>query len=167
MAARRGAAFVLAALALGGCAIGRIENGVYHSTKGYRVAVPGSDWTVVDSSAADLELRHRGGAGILANASCDAPSAAPSKVLAMRLAFGLRNRVSLERDEVAVNGWPAAHAVLEGSADAGEPPMRVETYVLKHGGCVYDLVYAASPEAFERWRGDFARFVGSFALRGR
>jgi len=28
---------------------------------------------------------------------------------------------------------------------------------------VYDLLYAAAPDAFEAWRGDFRRFVDSFA----
>jgi hypothetical protein len=157
----------MAALAVVGCAARRLENGVYYSSKGYRVAVPGSDWMRVDSRDADLELRRRGGVGMLANATCGAPSAVPSKVLAMRFAIELRNRVTIERDEVPVDGQPAAHSVLEGAVDVGGPPMRVETYVLTHDGCVYDLIYAAPPELFEGWRGDFARFVGSFVLGGR
>ena len=61
-----------AACALGGCASGRIESGVYHSSKGYRVALPGPEWTVREGGRADLELRHRASpAGMLANASCD------------------------------------------------------------------------------------------------
>ena len=66
-------ALVLGAIvALAGCGAGRrIENGVYHSTKGYRVTVPGADWVVADASRADLELRHRdGAAAMLANAQC-------------------------------------------------------------------------------------------------
>ena len=51
-----------AACALGGCASGRIESGVYHSSKGYRVAIPGPEWTVREGGRADLELRHRASA---------------------------------------------------------------------------------------------------------
>ena len=43
-----------------GCAVKRIENGVYHSPKGYRVAVPNAQWTLVDEGPADLALRHHG-----------------------------------------------------------------------------------------------------------
>ena len=61
-----------AVLALTGCAGRRIENGVYHSTKGYRVTLPGADWSVSEESNADLELRHQDGmAAMLANAECD------------------------------------------------------------------------------------------------
>jgi hypothetical protein len=36
--------------------------------------------------------------------------------------------------------------------------------VVKGDRCVYDLVYAAPPADFERWRGDFQRLVGTFRL---
>src|SRR5207247_1195199 len=44
---------VVPAIALAaGCAVKRIDNGVYHSFKGYRVAIPGEAWTpVIDSPA--------------------------------------------------------------------------------------------------------------------
>jgi hypothetical protein len=34
---------------------------------------------------------------------------------------------------------------------------------VKDGRCVYDLLYVAPPASFESSRGDFERFVGSFA----
>ncbi|MGH7303603.1 MAG: hypothetical protein ACRELZ_09955, partial [Candidatus Rokuibacteriota bacterium] len=63
-------ALVLAGvLALTGCAGRRIENGVYHSPKGYRLSLPGSEWSVAKESKADLELRHQDGmAAMLVNA---------------------------------------------------------------------------------------------------
>jgi len=70
-----------AVLALTACAGRRIENGVYHSTKGYRVTLPGADWAVAAESKADLELRHQDGmAAMLAHAECDdrARSEAPA-----------------------------------------------------------------------------------------
>ena len=42
-------------------------------------------------------------------------------------------------------------------------PTRIEAYVLKDQGCVYDFAYAAPPASFEAWRADFRRFVESFA----
>src|SRR5262249_62039439 len=55
-----------------GCAVKRIENGVYHSSKGYRVAIPNAEWTLVDEGPADLSLRHRASAaGMAVNATCD------------------------------------------------------------------------------------------------
>lgn len=159
-----GAASALAMLALAGCAGRRIEGGVFHSPKGYRVAIPGPEWTIVESSRADLELRHRdGGAGILANAGCTPEVArrAPA-LLTMHLLIGLRERKVLERGEVALAGRPAAHAVVEARADGAAAPVRIETYTLNDGRCVYDFAYAADVAAFAARRGDFTRFLDSF-----
>jgi hypothetical protein len=153
-----------AACALGGCASGRIESGVYHSSKGYRVALPGPEWTVRDGRA-DLELRHRASpAGILANASCDRRAPTPGlDALARHLLMGFRGRVTLERGDVEVNGRLAAHTVLDGQLGSRDAPMRVEAFVLTDARCVYDFAYAAPPATFETWRADFQRLVESFA----
>lgn len=153
-----------AACVLAGCAGGRIESGVYHSSKGYRVALPGPEWSVAEDGGADLELRHRAApAGMLANASCDGRAAAGLDALARHLVMGFRDRATLERDEVEVNGRPAAHTVLEGRLGSHAAPVRVETYVLKDARCVYDFAYAAPPASFETWRAEFRRFLESFA----
>ena len=57
--------------ALAGCAGRRIDDGVYRSEHGYRIAVPGAGWRVIGDSQADLELqRADGAAGMLATATC-------------------------------------------------------------------------------------------------
>ena len=61
-----------AILVVSGCAMKRIEHGIYHSPKGYRVTTPSAQWVPVDDSPADLELRHRSAsAGMAANAVCE------------------------------------------------------------------------------------------------
>jgi hypothetical protein len=148
---------------LAGCAGRRIEGGVFRSPKGYHVTIPGADWMLVDSSRADLELRHRGGAaGMLANATCTAAARRRSaRVLMRQLTAGLRDRALLERGEVALDGRLASRTVIE--AGGGEGRVRIESYVLAGDRCVYDLIYAAPAEAFGAWRGDFERFIETFA----
>lgn len=153
------------ALALGaGCAGTRFVNGVYHSPKGYRVVIPVAGWSVVESSRADLELRHRSAeAGMLVNAACGRAVARRSPVaLAHQLLAGLRDRVVIERGEVSLNGRRATRALLEARSDAAGPPVKIEVYVMREGRCVYDLIYAAPPPVFEAWRADFDRFVDTF-----
>jgi hypothetical protein len=159
------------ALALGvviaftGCAGRRIENGVYHSDKGYRLTLPGSDWSVAADSKADLELRHQAGlAAMLANAECDDRARSRSAdLLLVQLLIGLQDRATIEQNEVSVNGHTALHRVLDGRVAADGAPTRIEAYVLKDQSCVYDFAYAAPPASFEAWRADFRRFVESFA----
>lgn len=161
-----GLAGALAALALAaGCSVRRIENGVYHSPKGYRVTIPGPEWEVVESSRADLELRHRSGdAGLLAQATC-APAAVrrSSSALVRELLAGLRDRTVLERGQAWLDGRPAAHTVVEARARSGGPEVRIEAYTVTGGRCVYDLIYAAPPAVAGAWRADFGRFAASFA----
>ena len=168
MSARGLAAVVLGVVAAGliaGCVGRRIEGGVYHSSKGYRVALPGMEWIVAEESESDLELRHRTApAAMLANAACDGrPPARSLDVLSRHLLLGLRSRTTVERGEVSVNGRRAAHTVLDGRLTAKDEPVRIETYVVKDERCVYDFAYAAPPPSFDTWRAAFRRFVESFA----
>lgn len=153
-----------AMVALAGCAGSRIESGVYHSSKGYRIVPPGAAWTLVTESGADLELRHRTErAAMLANADCEpAPARRPLDVLTRQLLLGLRDRVVVEDGEVSLGGRRAAHAVLEGRMGRDAEPMRIEAFVTKDARCVYDFLYVAPPAAFDALRPDFEGFVGTF-----
>ena len=154
-----------AVIAFTGCAGRRIENGVYHSDKGYRLTLPGPDWSVAADSKADLELRHQDGlAAMLANAECDDRAKSRSAGLLLgQLLIGLHDRATIEQNEVSLDGRQVLHRVLDGRVAADSAPTRIEAYVLKDQSCVYDFAYAAPPAAFEAWRADFRRFVESFA----
>jgi hypothetical protein len=156
-------AVLAAALTVSACAGKRIVEGVYHSPKGYRVAIPGADWKVLDGSRADLELRHAtSSAGILVNASCD-PAAVrrPLGLLQRQLLAGLRDREVKEQEIVSLDGREAAHARLAGRLDGDAERVEIEAYVVKGGRCVYDLLYAAPPAEAPAGRDDFRRLVDS------
>src|SRR5439155_493377 len=84
----------------------RIESGVFHSPKGYRVGLPGAEWTVVDASRADLELRHHAApAAMLAHATCGGQAPAPRlEALSRHLLIGFQSRAIVEWGDVSVNG---------------------------------------------------------------
>jgi len=154
-----------AATLVAGCAGHRLDAGVFHSEKGYRVTVPGPGWTMISEGSGDLELRDASGrAGILVNADCDARRARrPLSFLERRLLHGLPQRTTVEQGETTVNGRPAAHSVMEAANGSAGSRMRIETFVVSDGRCVYDLIYAAEPAAFATGRDDFARLVQSLA----
>ena len=149
-----------------GCAGPRIDAGVYHSPKGYRVTLPGPEWVLARGSDADVELRHRSAAaGMLVNADCEAGAARRSlRVLARLLLLGVVGRTMVEEGDVALDGRRALHRVLQGRLAADGEPVRIETYLLADDRCVYDLVYVAPRESFEAWRADFRRLVETFAM---
>jgi hypothetical protein len=155
----------MAALALGGCAGTRIENGVFHSRSGFRVTLPGPEWRVTDDERAEIALRHRQEpAALAASATCDPRVARrPVGLLERHLLLGLRDRRVIERDESPVNGFAAAHAVIEGRMRDSDERVRIEAYVLRSARCVYDLLYVAAPAAFDAERPAFRRLVDTFA----
>ena len=156
---------MLAALAfIFGCALKRIENGVYHSSKGYRVTIPKAGWTLVADGPADLTLRHPAAdAGMAVNAVCE--GAAPRRadgVLARQLQIGLRDRKVIERATADVAGRPASRMLVEGHLEESAARVRIESLSMKDGRCLYDFLYVAPRATFEATRADFARFVDSF-----
>jgi len=154
-------AFPFLALVAAGCSAGRIESGVYYSSKGYQVSLPPSGWSVKRGGAADLELqRVTPPGGMLADATCEGKETRrPLDVLTRHLTFGLKERVVEEGGPLTVGGRPAQRAVLRGSMDG--TPVEVEAIVVKGDQCVYDFLYVAPPEAFESGREDFRAFVES------
>jgi hypothetical protein len=169
MRARAGRAALLTTVAIvfavAGCAGRRLDNGVYRSEHGYRIAVPGPGWIVVERSPADLELRHADGrAAMLIAATCQrAATRVRYADLERHLLLGLRDRETLQEEETSLAGRRGVHVVVEGRMRDRPERVRIEGYTLKDARCVYDLLYAAQVAAFDALRGDFARFVESFA----
>ena len=154
-------AFPFLALVAAGCSAGRIESGVYYSSKGYHVSLPSPGWSVKRGGAADLELqRATPPGGMLADATCeDTALRRPLDVLTRHLTFGLKERVVEESGPLTVGGRSAQRAVLRGSLDG--TPVEVEAIVIKGDQCVYDFLYVASPEDFAAGREEFRAFVES------
>jgi hypothetical protein len=150
---------------LAGCstAAGRIENGVFHSSKGYQVKLPGSGWRVEPDGAADLALKRETlPGGMLVDATCEGkPLGYPLPLLTRHLTFGLTKRVLVDHRTETVNGQPAEHTVLRGTADGME--VEVEAVVLKTARCVHDFLYVAPVSEFEAGRRDFQAVVESFS----
>jgi hypothetical protein len=164
---RRGVVLVAFALGLGltACAGTRIEGGVFHSPKGYRIALPGGAWQPMASGRADLELGRRDvRAGMLVQAACERGVVRRSlDVLARYPLFGLRDRTVLAEEDVSLNGRQGRHTLVEGRMSGSDARMRAELYVVKDARCVYDLLYVAPPAAFEAGRADFHRFVDTLS----
>ena len=143
-------------------ATGRVENGVYHSAKGYRVTLPASGWTVDSAPGADLTLQGAPG-GMLIDATCGGRDTARSlDVLTRHLTFGLTKRDVIEHGTTTVGGREAAYSVVRGTADGRD--VTVEATVMRAEPCVHDFLYVAPTGAFEAGRPAFRSLVESFAL---
>jgi hypothetical protein len=162
-ASRRRLGALAGLLLLTACSADRIEQGVFHSHKGYEVVIPGGDWQVAADGRADLVLRHASEqAGMLADATCRGGAATrPLSALSRQLFFGLIDRSVVEEEPVAVGGRQGVRTVVRGHRSGAT--LRVEAIVLKDERCVYDFLYVAPEEHFEAGRPQFRTFVESFA----
>ena len=153
------------ALAVAGCATSdRIEGGVFHSSKGYAVSLPGGEWQVAAGAESDLELRRAAPAGgMLADATCGGRVAdRPAPLLVRYLTFGLKHRTDVRTDDVVVKGRRGARSTLRGTLDGKD--VAVDAVTLKEGGCVYDFLYVAPVDDFDAGRLAFQIFVESLTL---
>ncbi len=166
---RRLRALLAIILVAAGCATatGRIANGMFHSTKGYRVNLPPSGWRVESGQRADLALQSEATpGGMLVDATCGGREAArPLDVLTRHLTFGLTKRDVLENGTATVAGREAAHSVVRGQAKGRN--VTVEALVMRAEPCVHDFLYVAPTEVFDAGRPAFRALVESFALERR
>ena len=155
-------ALLAVALFATGCSASRVENGVFHSSKGFQVSLPRQGWAVKEGGAAEIELQRKDPAGgMLADATCDDKTTGrPLTVLSRHLTFGLTERVVEDGGAFTLAGHPAQRAVVRGKIDGAQ--VGVEAVVIKGARCVYDFLYVAPAAAFETGRGDFRAFFESF-----
>ena len=102
------------------------------------------------------------GGVIEANATCrDDADAAPLRALTRQLLIGYTDRNVESQDKVSLDEREALHTRVDAKLDG--VPMTLDLYVMKRNGCIFDLSYAAPPDAFARGAADFQRFVDGFA----
>jgi predicted Zn-dependent protease len=160
----------LGLLALGwlqGCsaATGRLVGQEFVSPRyAFAVRLPEDAWQVVANEPSVLTLAHTQlAAGITINVTCDQQSRAPLDILTRHLFFGFRDVDVLRQEPQVLNGVPALKTVARARLEGRE--VQLSSYVVRHAGCVYDLVYFASPPDFPGGEADFERMVAQFRLR--
>ena len=151
----------LAAL-LAGCAAGRVVGGGYENPiTGFRIPLPPAPWVRVSIPDVEVAFRHPSAAGtIAAFSSCEGPRRAPLRILARHLFFGLKERAVLEQGPVSLDGAEALRTVMRGDQEGS--PVIVESVVVRRGACVYDLVLAATSNAYAALRPDFERMAAGW-----
>ena len=83
------------------------------------------------------------------------------RALTRQLLIGYTDRDVESQEKVALDEREALRTRVTARLDG--VPMTLELYVMKRNGCIFDLSYAAPPDAFARGLPDFRRFVDGFA----
>jgi hypothetical protein len=147
-----------------GCsaAVGRLIGQQFVSpVYAFEVPLPGDEWKPVAGEQTVLTLTHpQLAAGITINVTCDRERTTPLSVLTRHLFFGFKDMDILLQERRTLNGMPALQTVARARLDTQD--VQVNSYVVERDGCVYDMVYFASPQDYPRGEATFERLVAGF-----
>lgn len=156
-------AWVLA-LSLVACGKGEAWDGrVYHAGRAsFRTGPVAASWQRVDVQGSMLAF-HDGETGgsvnVYGRCGQDADDV-PLAALTNHLLIGFTEREVQEQKVVPMDGREAMHTIVSGKLDGVR--VKLNIYVLKKDGCVYDLVWVAPPEQFDAGAARFDEFAAGF-----
>jgi hypothetical protein len=116
-------------------------------TYAFAVPLPGDEWQPVPDEPSLLTLTHAQlAAGITVSVTCDRERDVPLSLLTRHLFFGFKDVEVLHQRLQPLNGVPALKTVARARLEARE--VQLSSYVVQRHGCVYDMVYFASPQDY-------------------
>ena len=132
------------------CASTGLHDGEYRDAQvRYTLGAPGPGWaplSVEDANAAWIQTDTQ--ATLLVNAHCQGVDDAPLEALSRHLVFGMTERKVSHQERLMISRREALETELTAKLDG--VPRKLKMLVLKKDGCVYDVVLASPPEAFQR-----------------
>lgn len=82
------------------------------------------------------------------------------EMLNRHLFLGMTDKKIISMESMLMDNQSALHTILEGEMDNYK--LKIDSYVIKVGDKVYDLVYWAPSDSFDPVRGDFENLVRTF-----
>ena len=132
----------------------------------YTFAPPAEGWVEVTLPTANAAWHNPAlAASLMVNSHCEGVSDSPLEGLTSDLLMGMTEREILSQERVPASKREALQTVATGKLDG--VPRKLELFVMKKDGCVYDIVLDASPEHFESARTAFAKVRDGFNVDAR
>jgi len=159
---RLGLALGAGLFALSGCAAA-FDGSVYHGDGfAFRVHAAPPSWRPMAATGAALAYDDPANRGqILVNARCDRDAEdVPLKSLTQHLFIRFTDRTTHSETVVPFDGREALRTDITAKLDGVD--RRFLVWVMKKDRCVYDLLYFAPADRFERGAPEFERWVADF-----
>lgn len=160
-------ALVLLLFTLTACATRHVIGDVWvDEARGFSIPMLRDGWRQIEAEGTEVAFQAEPGGQVAALfISCEEEQPTTLHMLARRLFFGINPKRVVARNAISLNGTEAVHTVLTGRLQ--ETDVMVSSYVAKDGACAYDLVYVATPEAFQARLPEFERFVKGWTLTAK
>lgn len=132
-----------------GCTTAHLVDNRYQDEHvGYTIGQPGAGWVQMRLEKANVAWHHPDlAAGMFLNSTCGGVQDAPLIALSNELLIGSTEREIVQQEVMPWSNREALETVVTCKLD-GVARKRI-LFVIKKDGCVYDLVYDASPEHFD------------------
>ena len=155
----------LVLLLLSACASGPRGDGLYGDPRDrFTVQRPPARWQPLSVEGAALAFHFPElAAAIGLRVDCGSPEAGPLPAVARHLFFGLSQAEIETREPLLLSGASGMRTRLRARLD--DRPVEVDGITVRLQGCLYDFMYVAPPDRFERGRADFDAFVASWTPR--
>ncbi len=144
------------------CASFQVKEGMFLPPhRQYVIDVPEKNWNIVKLSDEDITLQHKKYQATITLISSNLEGEKASlKSLDERLFFGIKDTNILMKEITTVGGKQTVHTILEFRTNGQK--LKMNSYVIKAGNRVFDLVYWASHGTFSYGQSDFEDMVRSF-----
>jgi hypothetical protein len=155
----------LGLLLLSACAAGPIGEGMYRDPRDrFTIQRPPTRWQPLPVEGAAFAFRSPELAAVIGlRVDCSNPEPGPLPAVARHLFFGLSQAEIETREPVVLSGASGMRTRLRARLD--DRPVEVDGITVRLQGCLYDFMYVAPPDRFERGRADFDAFVASWTPR--
>ncbi|MEK6559298.1 MAG: hypothetical protein AABZ43_04055 [Planctomycetota bacterium] len=156
------ASFIYAIICLHGCAqLQTKESTLSPPHKKYTVTMPENGWEPIKLDKGDLALWHKQHHAMIAFISTNVDDKEVSlEMLNSQLFIGIKGKEILLNESTTVDNQNAIHTMLAGEMDNCK--LKIDSYVIRAGNYIYDLVYWAPSDSFDYVKGDFENMVRSF-----
>lgn len=145
-----------------GCASLQVNKGVFSPPhRNYTITLPGKDWETARTGKEDIALWHTQHHAmiIIMSGTTEDRKVSPDE-LSRQLFIGMKNKEILLNESVLVDNRTAMHTIL--TCEIDKHKLKVESYVIKSGNRVCDIVSWSSPDLFDYTRKDFENIIKSF-----
>lgn len=155
----------LVLLALAGCLGGvnhadrTVREGASGREASYRFGQPGPEWRPLAHQEAQIAWYNPELSAVIAlDSECEEHSDLSLEQFTQRLSIDFREWGVESQEQLQLLDRDALHTVVRASID-GVVETRLEIYVVKKNGCIFDLEYIAPPHQFAAGRPAFARVI--------
>ena len=139
-------------------------NGIYKNSQlKYKIGKLSSKWKQLEVDYLNLTFYNKeNNAVIYVNGKCRASSDLPLTILRTHLLIGFKNKKILKSENLEIENRKALHSIVLASLDGVK--RKVDYYILKKNGCLYDFVLISTIKSFDENQKEFQKILKKFKI---